>query len=270
MKPVTVSYCGASWALGTGRPAPCAVPDRSSKAFTLIELLVVIAIIAILAAMLLPALATAKERGRRASCLNNIRQLIIGTHLYGNDDNQKIPGSRRAGAEVGRGEDSFTGDVGPEIGAYWTNNYGSKVIDCPNLYPIYTNRDLVIAVEIGYHFLGGHQGTPWGVDAGLDPWISPQRLTDNQSLALVADLNSYYVSGPGYAFLPHGKNGPIQGPPSIVGSREFRPINGKPPARLGARGGNVGLLDGSVKWKKIEAMGTYQMYSGSADFRGNW
>jgi prepilin-type N-terminal cleavage/methylation domain-containing protein len=65
-------------------------------AFTLIELLVVIGIIGVLAGLLLPALARAKERGRMAHCLNNQKQMGIAAALYV-DDNETYPPGRQAG-----------------------------------------------------------------------------------------------------------------------------------------------------------------------------
>ena len=68
--------------------------EKMRKGFTLIELLVVIAIIAILAAILFPVFARAREKARQSSCLSNTKQIILGCLMYGQDYDERIPCGR--------------------------------------------------------------------------------------------------------------------------------------------------------------------------------
>ena len=115
---------------------------KRRPAFTLIELLVVIAIIAILAAMLLPALSSAKEKGQRTYCINNNKQLALAMHMYVNDNGDRMPypnwgNSYGPGwlymAVGGRAPDPLnTNEVKYiEMGLYWPYLKSRAVYNCP-------------------------------------------------------------------------------------------------------------------------------------------
>jgi len=111
-------------------------PQQQKRAFTLIELLVVIAIIAILAALLLPALAKAKEKARRTQCLNNMHQIEVAVNIYAGQFGDKVPVlADAAGNSVGAWVWDF-----PDLPAQIMLRSGmtKKAFYCPGTAPKFT------------------------------------------------------------------------------------------------------------------------------------
>ena len=123
----------------TRRPVFCHGKNAKEAAcgFTLIELLVVIAIIAILASLLLPALTKAKEQGSRARCISNVKQILLSTQMYVNDNSDFMPYTSWSSGTFNQPNWCYTRIAGNnpdhtvEKGQLWTYHNTRQLYFCP-------------------------------------------------------------------------------------------------------------------------------------------
>jgi len=217
---------------------------RAERAFTLIELLVVIAIIAILAALLLPALARAKEKSKRANCMSNLRQLGLAVHMYGNDNKDKLPDLRTAPwtplppVPVG----VWVWDLAiPWVDIMIENGARQGVFYCPsnaefnNTNCWYFNPNFRIT---GYMWL--MTGIP---QLPMQYWRTSLSGTNRPSdTEFVADVVISSPPGQNYNHVPIGGL-----PPNII--QRTSHLERSSPA-----GGNILFLDSHVQWRAYRSM----------------
>ncbi len=188
---------------------------RRAKGFTLIELLVVIAIIAILAAILFPVFARAREKAQRTACLSNIKQITLGTMMYAQDYDSRLPiGAFWYVAQGGR--------------RYWVRDAlepylkNKQVIKCPK-YPEF-QWSYGVNHEFGYWTDRTHCHAEYSFP--LD------RITEPASTYLLGEANSAVTGNPEVVL-------------RIQSSKKYDRHSG---------GVNMSFCDGHAKWLSAGAV----------------
>lgn len=225
--------------------------QRTSRAFTLIELLVVIAIIAILAAMLLPSLSMAKEKGRRVQCMNNTKQYGLAVMMYAHDSSDRVPQHNKSGG--------WLWDV-PRMSIDTLTNYGPKAYTfyCPSIRASVKYPDPTVA---WWDYSANQRIIGYG-------WIGV-RLVSGAPDPLSRDP-TYMLPGKQFIHKVTGNTNAadaeliVDALISVAGTRDFmKPNSGltqdgkhRNPHMMGTHpgGGNAFFLDGHAAWRKYEKL----------------
>jgi prepilin-type N-terminal cleavage/methylation domain-containing protein/prepilin-type processing-associated H-X9-DG protein len=267
-------------------------PGARSKcrAFTLIELLVVIAIIAILAAMLLPALASAKEKALRAKDRSNQHQIAVALAMYAGDNSDKLP-CNPAGSSVSSGSANAIWDLPRPMAdaiSGGSSNLYRGIFYCPSCVVLasqnqdywwfYTGTGGSDHRVTGYQWIISRDGTTGKYSS------TKSGTTLSNPKGYLTKITQVYTNlyGPSTTELVTDvviSEGPQTGPTTNPNTQKWRDVistnpnelpNGYNSSHMGKglpAGGNIMFMDGHVEWRRFQDM---QMWGAWSNGRNIW
>lgn len=229
----------------------------TTAAFTLIELLVVIAIIAILAAMLLPALAKAKGKAQARQCANNLRQLQLAWTLYETDNNDAFPAnvSKMIGGRPTAYSNSWIlGNAQYDTNvATLTNGCLYASVGSPAVYRCPSDRSLIQGTRVSRlrsYSVEGWLGSNFNIYGNVWPSLEAAPFP-----GYIFKTRLTYITSPGpsevFAFLDEHEES-IDDGLFFIGSGDYANWNDLPADRH-SRGCNLSFLDGHVEYQRWRA-----------------